>query len=115
MRMSIEVDNYFSSAPNDRKDILLKLHNLIVDMYPDAHVDMSYKMPTYKVKEGWVAIANQKNHVSLYTCGAHHLVEFKEKYPAIKTGKGCINFKNTDTLPILALKKVVKHAIQHPK
>jgi len=93
----------------------MTLHDLIVDVYPDAQIDMSYKMPTYKVNDGWVSLANQKNYVSLYTCGAHHLKEFKEKYPSIQTGKGCINFKKTDTLPIEALKMVVKHAIEHPK
>jgi len=72
-------------------------------------------MPTYKVKNGWVALANQKRYVSLYTCGAHHIAEFKVKYPAINTGKGCINFKSKDPVPVTALKKVVRHAIENPK
>ena len=72
-------------------------------------------MPTYRAKDGWVALANQKNYVSLYTCGSHHLVEFKKKHPDIKTGKGCINFKETDPIPVAAMKKVITHAIEHPK
>jgi len=76
---------------------------------------MSYRMPTYKVKDGWVAIANQKRYVSLYTCGAHHIAGFKEKYPGIRTGKGCINFKATDQIPVAAVKAVIKHAIEQSK
>ena len=113
--MNNEVKKYFTALPEDRGAIIMDLHNLIISMYPDVKIDMSYRMPTYKIQDGWLAIANQKNYVSLYTCGAHHLKEFKEKYPSIKTGKGCINFKVTDTLPISAIKQVVNHAIQYPK
>jgi uncharacterized protein YdhG (YjbR/CyaY superfamily) len=113
--MNKEVQNYFASVPDERKEILAKLHALIIGLYPNADVDMSYKMPTYKVKKGWVALANQKQYVSLYTCGAHHIAGFKQKYPAIKTGKGCINFKTNDPIPVAELKKVIRHAVQNPK
>ena len=75
---------------------------------------MSYRMPTYRAKDGWVALANQKRYVSLYTCGAHHLVEFKVKCPGIGTGRGCINFKVTDPVPGTALRQVIRHAIEPP-
>ena len=113
--MNKEVQRYMDAVPEDRKQVVGKLHALIIGLYPNAEVDMSYKMPTYKAKGGWVAWANQKRYVSFYTCGPHHIAEFKEKYPDIKTGKGCINFKPTDTIPEAALKQVVKHAIEHPK
>jgi uncharacterized protein YdhG (YjbR/CyaY superfamily) len=76
---------------------------------------MRYKMPTYQVGDGWVALANQKHYVSLYTCGHHHIAEFKRKYPKIRTGKGCINFRDGDHIPVEELKGVIMHAIGHPK
>lgn len=104
--------------------MLERLHEIIVGLYPDAVIDMAYKMPTYKnvvgggsgdkggdEPAGWVAIANQKRYVSLYTCGAHHLVKFKQKHPDIKTGTGCINFRPTDKIPTAAVKQVVRHAM----
>jgi len=36
-------------------------------------------------------------------------------YPSIKTGKGSINFKVTDVVPMAALKKVIRHAMEQPK
>lgn len=110
-----EVDRYFSEVPVDRQALVRQLHELILGLYPDAQVDLSHKMPTYRAKDGWVALANQKRYVSLYTCGAHHLVAFREACPEIKTGKGCINFKPTDSLPLAAIRGVVRHAIEHPK
>lgn len=67
--------------------------------FPNAEVTMKYKMPTYSHGEGWVAIANQKNYVSLYTCGALHLVDFKKAFPQYRTGTGCINFRENQEIP----------------
>lgn len=113
--MNSEVRKYFSSVPELRKTRLQKLHDLILKLYPQVTIDLSYRMPTYKVGDGWVAIANQKHYVSLYTCGAHHLARFREQHPGIKTGSGCINFRDSDPLPIAAITQVIKHAIEHPK
>lgn len=110
-----DVRAYFDSVPDSRVAHVEALHGLILKLFPDATVDMRYKMPTYRFGDGWVALANQKNHVSLYTCGAHHLVEFKKTHPRIKTGKGCINFRESDVLPLDDLKAVIEHAIRHPK
>ena len=113
--MPTDVQQYFKALPADRKVLVDKLQALIFDLYPDARVDMSYRMPTYKAGAGWVALANHKRYVSLYTCGAQHLDEFKRKHPAVRTGKGCINFKLTDTVPDEDIRQVIRHAIEHPK
>ncbi|MFT5444898.1 MAG: mRNA interferase MazF [Gammaproteobacteria bacterium] len=106
--MHKDVRLYLDAVPNERKSVVDKLHELITGLYPAAIVDISYRMPTYKAKDGWVAIANQKDSVWLYICGALHLVAFKAKHPKTKTGKGCINFKATDRIP----DPVIKHAIE---
>lgn len=113
--MDKAVEAYLASVPNDPKPIVDTLHKLIVGLYPKPRIDMRYKMPTYQIGNGWVALANQKNYVSLYTCGYHYIVAFKEKHPKYKTGKGCINFKPGDQLPLQDLRAVVKHAITQPK
>ncbi len=113
--MDKAVKAYLAMVPDERKPIVDALHMLIVGLYPKATIDMKYKMPTYQMGDGWVALANQKNYVSLYTCGYHHIAAFKEKHPKIKTGKGCINFRPTDQLPVQNLKAVIKHAITQAK
>jgi hypothetical protein len=55
-----------------------------------------------------VAVANQKNHASLYICGYCHIAPFKVKHPNIRTGKGCINFRDSDPLPVNNLKAFIK-------
>ncbi|MEM7017720.1 MAG: DUF1801 domain-containing protein [Pseudomonadota bacterium] len=109
------IQNYLDNTPEERQGMVLELHDLITSVYPQADVDMKYKMPTYQVGEGWVAVANQKNYVSLYTCSAQHIEQFKARHPHIKTGKGCINFKPNKPLPLDDIADVVKHAIEQPK
>lgn len=113
--MNEGVQRYFDAVPEERKPLFDKLHALIMGLYPNAEVVMWYRMPTYRAKSGWVAMANQKHWVSLYTNSALHIAEFKAKYPAIRTGKACINFRDTDPVPLAAPKKVVGHAIEHPR
>ena len=109
------VQAYLDAVPCDRMSILNQLHKLILRLYPQAVVTMRYKMPTYQVGDAWVALANQKHYVSLYTCGSHHIAEFRKQYPRMKTGKGCINFKPNDPLPLRGVQAVVRHAMNNPK
>ena len=113
--MNNDVADYFEKKKKKRKARIDELHNLILDLYPGAVVDLKYKMPTYRVGEGWVALANQKHYISLYTCGYHHIEAFRKSNPTIKTGKGCVNFRDKDRLAIADIKAVIKHAIDHPK
>jgi uncharacterized protein YdhG (YjbR/CyaY superfamily) len=110
-----QVLEYFAGQPGPRRARLLVLHRMILSLYPTARVDMAYRMPTYRHGDGWVALANQKHHLSLYTCGYHHIEDFKTAHPEVKTGKGCINLRDRDALPVEDLADVVRHAIEHPK
>ncbi len=109
--MNTDVQRYTNAAPEEQKSLFNRLQALILGLYPKADVLISYQIPTYKAKSGWVGLGYWKNGVSLYTNGPQHIAEFKAKYPAIKTGKGSINFKLADVVPVAAVKKVVKHAM----
>lgn len=110
------ISEYLGSIPKQRKERFLSLTDLIQQLYPAAKESMRYKMPTYEFKGGWVSVANQKNYISLYTCSAEHLQAFKAKHPAIKTGKGCINFRDRDDIPLDDVAEVIRRAIDfvHP-
>ena len=110
-----KVNDYIQSIPDQRLDRFISIHNLILNLYPGATVDMSHKIPTYKAGDGWVALANQKNYISFYTCGASHLESYKQKHPQQKTGKGCINFRERDVIHLDDLESVIMHAIESPK
>jgi uncharacterized protein YdhG (YjbR/CyaY superfamily) len=76
---------------------------------------MQYRMPSYHHRDGWVGIANQKRHVSLYTCGEHCIAAFTAKHPDINAGKGCLRFRDRDELPLADLKAVIRRAMEQEK
>jgi uncharacterized protein YdhG (YjbR/CyaY superfamily) len=110
-----EVDAYIRSIPQPRHGRFMSIHELILRLYPDASIDMSYRMPTYRIGDGWIALANQKQYISLYTCSAFHIEPYKQKHPQQKTGKGCINFSDRDEIHYDDLETVIRHAVNHPK
>lgn len=110
-----EVQGYIDSIPDKRLSRFRQIMAFIADLYPDATLSMHYKMPTYIFGDGWIAVANKQQYISVYTCAAQHLVEFKSRYPNIKTGTGCINLKDKDDLDIPDLASVIHSAMNMRK
>jgi len=108
---SAEVEAYFQGIPEHRRNRLLVIHQRIRNAYPEARLRLRYRLPTYQTASGWVALGNQKHYLSLYTDGEGHLDAFKQKHPGIKTGKGCINLRDTDAIPVDDLMAVVHSAL----
>jgi uncharacterized protein YdhG (YjbR/CyaY superfamily) len=112
--MNKAVQQYIDALPKERKPLFNRLKELVLELYPAAEVKLWYRMPTFKVGKGWVALANQKYYVSLYTNSAGHIKAFKDKNPHIQTGKACLNLKPEDTVPEEDVKQVIRHAIDQP-
>jgi hypothetical protein len=73
-----KINDYIQSIPDHRLGRFLSIHDLILKTYPDASVDMSYKMPTYRVGNGWVALANQKT-IFRFILVVHHTWKHTDK------------------------------------
>ena len=108
----VTLANYLAAVPAGRRERLDAIRELILRLYPDAEETMDYRMPTFRWCDGWMAVANQKQYISVYTCSPAHLELFKEKHPDIKTGKGCINFRDRDVIPLDDLSGVVHNAME---
>lgn len=112
--MNESVQTYMESVSDERRQLFDRLQALILSLYPDAEIVLSYGVPTYKTPSGRVALGYWKQGVSVYT-GTGVIPAFQTAYPALKTGKGSINFKVTDELPIEALKTIIKDVVERPK
>ena len=104
--------DYNNKGKGEHKDLFEKLHKLIMEMYPTADNKVSYGILMYKIAKGWVALGYWKEGVSIYTMLPPLIKEFKLKHPTIKTGKGCINFRLTDNIPVSDIKRVIKGAVE---
>src|SRR5512135_2202326 len=89
---------YQDSVHDERRPLFDKLQKLILGMYPVAELKVSYGILLHRVGKGWVGLGFWKEGVSMYTSVPPVIVEFKASQPAIKTGKGSINFRLEDKL-----------------
>jgi uncharacterized protein YdhG (YjbR/CyaY superfamily) len=110
--MDEAVQRYIDAIPPEQRSLFDRLQSLILELYPDAEIVISYQIPTYKAAGGRVSLGLWKEGVSLYTTDPQHIDEFKSQHPAIKTGKASLNFRVTDELPENDVKKVVNRAMQ---
>lgn len=123
------VEEYLAAVPADRKETVLFLHSFIQKAAPGLKPHFAYNMLGYgsfkysnykKDIIDWpvVALANQKNYISLYICalekGEYIAEKYKKNLGKVSVGKSCIRFKALENLNLLELEKVLKKAAASP-
>jgi hypothetical protein len=65
-----------------------------------------------------VALASQKNYISVYVCavenGEYIAEKHKKELGKVSVGKSCIRFDNLEKVDLPVLKKVIKMAAANP-
>ena len=120
---------YLRSLPDERRKILEFIDAFIKTHAPSLTPNFLYNMPgygTFKYKGSkkelldWptIALASQKNYVSLYICSVDKHGYIAERYKndlgKVSVGKSCIRFKRIEDLNLDTLAKVVKMAEKSP-
>lgn len=125
MRSEAETpQEYIESLPDDRKEAMMQLRNVIVKNIPKGFKEsmgygmMGYVVPHSKYPDGYhcdpkqplpfMGIASQKNFIAVYHMGIYAdpklLKWFTDEYPKhsktrLDMGKSCIRFKKPDQIP----------------
>ena len=108
----MSIEDYLAALPLHRRQRIVTLIDVVRRVCPGAEESLKYRLPTFSSADGWISVASQKHYISLYTCSAEHIEPFKKKHPGIKTGKGCINFKDSDRLFEEDLEPLVRSALK---
>lgn len=126
-------ENYINSIPEERKESLLKILNLLENHLPNGfEAQTQYSMPSYVVPHSlfpdgyhcnpkeplpFISVASQKNFIALYHMGLYANPElyqwFVAEYPKhskykLDMGKSCIRFKKIDDIPYDLLEMLFK-------
>lgn len=121
---AISPDEYINQLPEERKEVMMKLREIIKKNLPEGFSEeMSYGMIGYVVSKSlypagyhcdpklplpFINIASQKNFVAFYHMGiyanANLFKWFTEEYPKhckakLDMGKSCIRFKKMNDVP----------------
>ena len=119
------IQEYFVALPAERKEILESLDTFIMANAPSLKPNFLYNMPGYgsfqcknykKEIIEWptVAMASQKNYISLYICAVdkegYIAEQYKNDLGKVSVGKSCIRFKKLGDLNLDTLKKILQFA-----
>ena len=127
------VDQYIKEAPEDRREALQKLRNIILENLPEGFQEgMGYGMAGYVVPHSiypqgyhcnpkqalpFMGFASQKNSINFYHMGIYAKPElydwFVTEYPKhtkqkLAMGKRCVRFKKMDDIPYKLIGELMK-------
>lgn len=123
------IKEYLAALPPERREPVEFLHEFIQKISPKLKPHFAYNMLGYgsfkytnykKEIIDWptVALASQKNYISVYVCALEDGEYLAEKYQAdlgkVSVGRSCIRFKKLADLNLPTLKKVLKLAAKQP-
>ncbi|MBJ2173502.1 DUF1801 domain-containing protein [Aureibaculum sp. A20] len=127
------VEDYIDQIPEDRKEVIIKLHKVILEHLPNGFESgINYNMIGYYVPHSvypngyhcdpklplpFINLASQKNSINLYHVGIYAKKElldwFVSEYPKyskrkLDMGKSCIRFKYINEIPHELIADLVK-------
>lgn len=123
------VEEYLKLVPADRKKDIDFLHGFIQKAVPKLKTHFASNMIGYgsfyyldskKQKREWpiIALANQKNYITIYVCTiiADKVAaeKYKKELGKLTKGLSCIRFKKIEEINLETLKTVLKLAEKNP-
>jgi len=106
-----EIEKYILSQPEQVREGLEKLRQIVKKIVPDAEEVISYQMPAFKYHGLLLCYAGWNNHIGLYPCNSKTIVKFKEDLKDYSLSKGTIRFPLDKPLPDELIEKIVRSRI----
>lgn len=103
-------DEYIATFPAEMQKILKTVRKTIQTAVPDADEVISYQIPAYKYKGGWVLyFSGYKNHYSL-SCPPPFTVfeKFKKELSRYGVSKSAIKFPLDEPVPVKLITDIAK-------
>ncbi|WP_156129396.1 DUF1801 domain-containing protein [Flavobacterium sp. AED] len=126
---SKSIEEYLLRVLDDRKKDIDFIHDFIQKAVPELKPYFASNMIGYgsfyyldskKQKKDWpiIALANQKNYISIYVCAIiedkHAAEKYKKELGKLSKGISCIRFKKIEDINLETLKIVLKLAEKNP-
>ena len=106
-------DDFIAALPAERQQLATQVWQLVRHAVPTGYTEhIGPKFLEFRAgPEMCIALANQKGHLSLHLVPMYLMPALRERLvaaaPKLKMGKGCVNFKKAEELPLDALAEVI--------
>ena len=114
---TLSYEKYLDSLPAGRRAEVERVWGVVRESMPEGYEEeIGAKFLSFKAGGDWyVALANQKNYISLYLIPLYVFPEMKAKFDAaaaaaskkLKCGKSCVNFLRAEELPLEVIGEIV--------
>ncbi len=105
------IDQYIQQFPDEIRQKLTELKNIIHHVVPEATEKISYQMPAFYWKENLIYFAAFKNHIGIYPT-SKPIEHFKEELKDYKCSKGAIQIPFNQEIPKSLIEKIVTFRIE---
>lgn len=93
--MDAAAQDYMDAIAPEHRPLFDRIHGLVLGLYPDAEVVLSYKMHTYKVGRNRLHVGVWKHGLSLYGW-KDNASGFTSHHPELVGDKGTIKLRPED-------------------
>jgi uncharacterized protein YdhG (YjbR/CyaY superfamily) len=104
------VNDYIEDFPDEVKNRLHQIRNLIKSTVPEVEEYISYSMPAYNYHGVLIYFSAFKNHIGLFSVPNLH-PDFLEKFKPYKTGRGSVQFPHIKALPLDFIKEILEFRV----
>lgn len=106
------VDEYLAALPDDARETLRQMREMVRAMVPDAVEGLSYGMPAFRLKGKPVAgFSAAKGHCSFHPMSGAIVEAHQSELAGYETSKGTVRFPIGKPLPASIVEKLVKARI----
>ena len=105
------IDEYINTAPEQVREILQTIRQLVKEEAPEAVETISYQMPTFKLKgQSVVHFAAWKDHIGFYPTPSG-TAAFEQELSPYKRAKGSIQFPLNQPIPLPLIRQIVRFRV----
>ncbi len=107
------VEEYILSCPEESREQLSALRDIILDAVPGLLEKISWRMPTFCHTKNVIHFALNKAHIGIYP-GPEAVAHFAERLRVYKTSKGAIQIPLSSPLPEELIRDMTRWCAQNP-
>lgn len=104
------IDKYISKFPEEVRNRLQKIREVIKEAAPNSVETISYGIPTFKQGTNLVHFAGYKKHVGFYPTPSG-IEAFREEFSAYEVSKGTVKFPHDKPVPYDLIKRIVEFRV----
>jgi uncharacterized protein YdhG (YjbR/CyaY superfamily) len=103
------VDEYLATLPDDRRAAMEQLRKTIRAAAPNAHEQLSYRMPAFKTHGQFLVSYDAfKKHYSLFPASDGVVDGLGDEIKPHLAGRGTIQFKADRPLPLDLIRRIIE-------